>query len=141
MTRILVCLDASPRASVVLERAVTLARATGARITLLRVVGLPHGTVLPSEALSMSPSEIVELWVRDAERDLASVRAARADDLVEATLAKVGSPWSAIVATAREIGADLIVIGSHGYEPIDHVLGTTAAKVVNHADRSVLVVR
>jgi nucleotide-binding universal stress UspA family protein len=36
---------------------------------------------------------------------------------------------------------DLIVIGSHGYGALDHVLGTTAAKVVNHADRSVLVVR
>ena len=36
---------------------------------------------------------------------------------------------------------DLIVIGSHGYGAIDRVLGTTAAKVVNHADRTVLVVR
>jgi nucleotide-binding universal stress UspA family protein len=36
---------------------------------------------------------------------------------------------------------DLIVIGSHGYDALDRLLGTTAAKVVNHADRSVLVVR
>jgi nucleotide-binding universal stress UspA family protein len=42
---------------------------------------------------------------------------------------------------ARAIGADLIVIGSHGYGGLDRVLGTTAARVVNHADRSVLVVR
>jgi nucleotide-binding universal stress UspA family protein len=42
---------------------------------------------------------------------------------------------------ARELSVDLIAIGSHGYSPVDHVLGTTAAKVVNHADRSVLVVR
>ena len=35
----------------------------------------------------------------------------------------------------------LIVIGSHGYGGIDHLLGTTAARVVNHADRPVLVVR
>ncbi|HVU00723.1 MAG TPA: universal stress protein [Polyangiaceae bacterium] len=32
-------------------------------------------------------------------------------------------------------------MGSHGYGTLDRVLGTTAAKVVNHAARSVLVVR
>jgi nucleotide-binding universal stress UspA family protein len=35
----------------------------------------------------------------------------------------------------------LIVIGSHGYGGLDRVLGTTAARVVNHALCSVLVVR
>ena len=141
MKRILACLDASPRASIVLERATAIARATGAKLTLLRVVGLPRGTVLPVEALSMSPNEIVELWRRDAERDLEAARAGLPPDLVESAVAKVGSPWFTIVSSARELGADLIVVGSHGYEPVDHLLGTTAAKVVNHADRSVLVVR
>jgi nucleotide-binding universal stress UspA family protein len=35
----------------------------------------------------------------------------------------------------------MIVIGSHDYRLIDRIIGTTAAKVVNHADRPVLVVR
>jgi nucleotide-binding universal stress UspA family protein len=35
----------------------------------------------------------------------------------------------------------LIVIGAHGYGIVDRILGTTAGRVVNHADRSVLVVR
>jgi nucleotide-binding universal stress UspA family protein len=39
---------------------------------------------------------------------------------------------------AREV---LIVIGSHGFSGIDRLLGTTAGRVVNHADRSVIVVR
>jgi nucleotide-binding universal stress UspA family protein len=42
---------------------------------------------------------------------------------------------------ARSVEADLIVIGSHGYAGFDRLLGTTAAKVVNHAHCSVLVVR
>jgi nucleotide-binding universal stress UspA family protein len=33
------------------------------------------------------------------------------------------------------------VIGAHGYGKLDRMLGTTAAKVVNHADRNVLIVR
>ena len=56
-------------------------------------------------------------------------------------LVRTGSPWSAICAAAREHDADLIVLGAHGYDAVDHILGTTAAKVVNHADRSVLVVK
>jgi hypothetical protein len=42
---------------------------------------------------------------------------------------------------AKELDVDLIAIGSHGYPSIDRLLGTVAAKVVNHADRNVLVVR
>ncbi len=53
----------------------------------------------------------------------------------------LGVPWQAVCKAAVDEKADLIVIGSHGYGGIDHLLGTTAAKVVNHADRPVLVVR
>ncbi|HJZ85781.1 MAG TPA: universal stress protein [Polyangia bacterium] len=53
----------------------------------------------------------------------------------------IGTAWQVICRTARELDADLIVIGSHGYGGIERVLGTTAARVVNHADRSVLVAR
>ncbi len=51
------------------------------------------------------------------------------------------APWDGICRAAREHDADMIVIGSHGYGALDRLLGTTAAKVVNHADRNVLVVR
>ena len=42
---------------------------------------------------------------------------------------------------AREEDVDLIVLGSHGFDVLDRIVGTIAAKVVNHADRAVLVVR
>jgi nucleotide-binding universal stress UspA family protein len=51
-----------------------------------------------------------------------------------------GQPWRDIVSTASRLDVDLVVIGSHGYSGWDRVLGTTAGKVANHADRSVLVV-
>jgi universal stress protein F len=62
-------------------------------------------------------------------------------ELLDGCSAQVGVAWDAICAAAREHDVDLIVIGSHGYRILDRLLGTTAAKVVNHADRSVLVVR
>ncbi|HEY3667075.1 MAG TPA: universal stress protein, partial [Polyangiaceae bacterium] len=49
-------------------------------------------------------------------------------------------PWKMILEVAQDFEVDLIVIGSHGYKGWDHVLGTTAGKVVNHADRNVFVV-
>jgi nucleotide-binding universal stress UspA family protein len=141
MKRILVCLDPSPRAAQVLERASALARASGAKMILFRAVGLQHDGQVPPEALAMSPEALVELWRRNAERDLEAVCGGLPPDLVASIAVHVGSPWSAICKAAHELDVDLIAIGSHGYDPVGHFLGTTATKVVNHADRAVLVVR
>ena len=139
MKRILVALDRSPRAETVLARATTVAQSTGAELYLFHAVSIP--VEVPPEAFTSSPNELVERWRSDAVRDLEKRAAAVDPKLVTHVLARTGSPWSAICASAKEHDVDLIVIGSHGYDAIDHVLGTTASKVVNHADRSVLVVR
>ena len=52
-----------------------------------------------------------------------------------------GTVYEEILRIAREIGSDLIVIGSHRPELKDYLLGPNAARVVRHADCSVLVVR
>jgi nucleotide-binding universal stress UspA family protein len=52
-----------------------------------------------------------------------------------------GTIYEVILDKAREIGADLIVMTSHRPELKDYLLGPNAARVVRHADISVLVVR
>ena len=53
-----------------------------------------------------------------------------------------GDPRSAIVDEAEEWGADLIVVGSHGYTGLKRwLLGSVAQSVVGHAPCSVEVVR
>lgn len=53
-----------------------------------------------------------------------------------------GSPDSRIVEAAEEFGADLIVVGSHGYNRWERLLlGSVSDSVVHHAPCSVLVVR
>jgi nucleotide-binding universal stress UspA family protein len=53
-----------------------------------------------------------------------------------------GSPDSRIVETAEEMGADMIVLGSHGYKRWERLLlGSVSNSVVHHAHCSVLVVR
>jgi nucleotide-binding universal stress UspA family protein len=53
-----------------------------------------------------------------------------------------GSPDSRIVETAEEVGADIVILGSHGYKRWERLLlGSVSSSVVHHAHCSVLVVR
>jgi nucleotide-binding universal stress UspA family protein len=141
MRRIVVGLDGSSRSGGVLDAAVALAKAHGGKITLVRGVGLP-------------PDVPQDFW-KATDEPLIDVLCNRARGYLEGCLAKVpaemratnpmqvvvGVPWQAVCDTARAAEADLVVIGSHGYGGLDRLLGTTAAKVVNHANCTVLVVR
>jgi nucleotide-binding universal stress UspA family protein len=138
MKRILVCLDTSPRAPMVLAAAHDLARRTGAKLALFRSVGLPPE--IDKEWLAISPNDVVGELEKRAKADLEKLAADEKGD-VDGVYVRVGTPWDAICTEAKILDVDLIAIGSHGYSVIDRVIGTTAAKVVNHADRSVLVVR
>ncbi len=53
-----------------------------------------------------------------------------------------GNPGETIVEQAKEINADLIVVGARGHSTVDRILlGSTSDFVATHADRSVLIVR
>ncbi|HUG17734.1 MAG TPA: universal stress protein [Planctomycetaceae bacterium] len=55
---------------------------------------------------------------------------------------RVGNPGLEIADYAAEIGADLIVIPSHGYHGVKRlVLGSVAERVIRHASCDVLVLR
>lgn len=139
MKRILVGLDTSPRAKDVLAAAVDLAQRTGSKLRLLRIVSMPPE--LPANLWSLPPTQVTETILATARRELDEAARGVPPELLEGASAQVGVPWDAICAAAREHDADLVVIGSHGYGILDRLLGTTAAKIVNHSDRSVLVVR
>jgi universal stress protein F len=139
MKRMLVCLDASPRAPFILQSAVELAGQIGASVHLFRAVTLP--SELPSDLYTVSPNELPNILMACAGKELLELAAAVPADRMGGVLTHVGSPWDGICTAARTHDIDLIVIGSHGYSALDRLLGTTAAKVVNHADRSVLIVR
>ena len=67
----------------------------------------------------------------------------RANDLVAVrTTILIGDPGLEIADHAKRIGADLIVIPSHGYHGVKRlVLGSVAERVIRHATCSVLVLR
>jgi len=139
MKRILVCLDASPRASSVLQTAADLATKTGAKLVLLRSVGLP--AEIDQEFYVHAAQSMTEMLVDKAKKDLDALSKGTPPGLIEGYDVHIGTPWDTICREAKARDCDLVVVGSHGYSGIDRILGTTAAKVVNHCEVSVLVVR
>jgi nucleotide-binding universal stress UspA family protein len=139
MKRILVALDGSARASLVLQAAASLAELTGAKLVLFRSIGLPAD--VPREVVVQSSLRLEDVLRDTANAELANLAKTVRPQLVEGIETRIGTAWDTIVREARDLAADLIVIGSHGYSGIDRLLGTTAGKVANHADRNVLIVR
>ena len=139
MKRILVCLDASPRAPFVFATAAKLAGQIGARLCLLRAIGLPPE--INRELLVRAAADILVTMTNEAKRDLEALAKKHPLVEIEGIHVHVGTPWDTICREAKELECDIVMLGSHGYSGFDRILGTTAAKVVNHCDRSVFVVR
>jgi nucleotide-binding universal stress UspA family protein len=75
----------------------------------------------------------------NVERALAVLRAAGA---TATGRTPVGRPYEAIRAVAREVGADLIVVGRRGLGGVERLLlGSTSERVAGFADCPVLIVR
>jgi nucleotide-binding universal stress UspA family protein len=136
--RILVGLGDSEGAAIVREYAVALARSVGAKLRLFHAVDLP--TVVPADMMAQYPT--TDSALREAaDRALKAHAAQVPSEVSDGFGAGTGEPWRAIAAEAHNYGAQLIVVGSRRSTLRDRLLGTTAAKLVNRANRSVLVVR
>jgi len=139
MPTVLVAVDLSPRSAAVVESASALAAHMGARILLVHVV-------TPTPGPSVSVGDITSQTITDrlrvlAEQELEVLAKAIAPNVATERRVLTGYPWQTVCKLAESESADLVVIGAHGYSQLDRMLGTTAARVVNHVDRPVLVVR
>lgn len=130
-------LDESPTAIQVFETAVVLARLVGAQVHLLRVVAMDPAF---PPAAHVVPDGLEKKLLADGLAALQGFMAGAAGVDFAPARVVIGDPWRCILEAATQIGADVIVMGSHRYHGMDRVLGTVAAKVVNHATRNVLVV-
>jgi nucleotide-binding universal stress UspA family protein len=139
MNRILVALDGSPRGPAVLATAVDLAKKANAKLVLYRAVGIP--AEMPPDLWRHPEATLLDVLRDNAEKYLDKCAAEVPAELLEGKRVGVGAPWQAVCDEAEREHFDLFVIGSHGYRGLDRVLGTTAAKIVNHAPCSVYVVR
>jgi nucleotide-binding universal stress UspA family protein len=139
MKRILVGLDGSERSPGVLATARRIADAQGATIVLVRGVGLPPD--VPQDFWKTTDEPLLEVLRHRSKAYLDDMAAGIPAAQLDRCEVLIGAPWQVLCDAAHRFEVDLIVVGSHGYAGLDRLLGTTAAKVVNHADCSVLVVR
>jgi nucleotide-binding universal stress UspA family protein len=134
---VLAAIDGSEFAAHALEVASSLATAMAAQIALVHVVEPTFAgseTGVPAEQL---------LAVRRADgKALLDTAAATIPAQAQCwKFLREGTPWSEIVASAREWPADLIVIGTHGRSGLSRlVFGSTAEGVTRHAPCPVVVV-
>jgi nucleotide-binding universal stress UspA family protein len=137
---IVVPIDFSPESKKALRYASRLAAQTGAALRLVHVVEpAPFLNDLANVALVRSDKEV-------AQEAAVKLQCLAHDEVEEQTPVqaevRVGKPHNEIVSLAKVLGADLIVIATHGYSGLKHaILGSTAERVVRHATCPVLVVR
>lgn len=135
---ILVPIDFSATSTKALQYAIRMAEQFGAKIVLMNVV---EPIVTPDFAYPMmlEPDKIKAA----AKEKLESLgRGIRVPGLIGRCVVRSGAPFAEIADVARALKVDLIILATHGYTGLKHVLlGSTAERVVRHVPCPVLIVR
>lgn len=134
--RMLVSLDGSGFSEEILGPALDLARATGARVSLLEVVTRSGGLVRLIRAGERS--------AESAERSLREVRSRIPQEYgsVDVRVVEEGNPAAGIVKETRREDVDLVAMATHGRGGLRRlVLGSVAESVVRGAQVPVLLFR
>jgi nucleotide-binding universal stress UspA family protein len=133
---VLVATDGSVNSSAAAAKAVDFAVSYGGRVVALSVLDVPDEFYAEAPAVVDQLIEKARGYV-EAVADLA----ARAG-VVCTEAVREGASAAAIVQLAKEEGAGVIVMGSHGRTGLARLLmGSVTEKVIGHASCPVLVVR
>lgn len=139
--RVLVPVDFSEPAAKALQYAASFARQFNAKITVLHVCPVPYypaemGGFPTTIPVNEPPAGVIKKQLDSLARRLIPA------ELRDRNLIRVGPAFDEICNAARKLKTDLIVIATHGYKGLKHImLGSTAERVVRHAPCPVLVVR
>lgn len=139
LKNILVPIDFSDCSKKALAYAVPYAKEFGAQITLLYVAQFHYAAC----ELDSAEAPVKEAQHRArASRELSKLAKEIPSDLNTKIAVASGKPFVEIVFSAKSLGADLIIIGTHGaMGQHRESLGSTAERVIRYADCPVLIVR
>jgi nucleotide-binding universal stress UspA family protein len=139
--KILVAVDLSSQSATVADYAVCFAKTLGAEIMAVYIAPSSSqyvGFHVPASSIENFTGEVI----KGAEQSMKDFIAEKFQGV--RTQGKVVSGYAAeeIIEQAREYGADMIVMGTHGRVGLDRILfGSVAEKVVKTSTVPVLTVR
>jgi nucleotide-binding universal stress UspA family protein len=143
LKRILFATDFSKASERAFDEAIEVAKYRGAELVIAHAYQPP--AVAPTDAyLSAAMYEELDTKLRDAALQQLErfVRAARSRGATAKPLLLAGPAYDAILDGAREQGAGLIVMGTHGRTgPARFFVGSVASRVTSSAPCPVLTVR
>ncbi len=142
MKKILIALDYDPTAQKVAEQGYSFAKAMGAEVILMHVVTDPtyytsteyspimgFGGYMDVAQLYPVPTDGLKLA---SQHYLEKTKHHLKDDTIR-TIVKEGDIADSILEAAKEVHADIIVMGSHSRKWLeDIVIGSVAKDVLNH---------
>lgn len=127
--RILAATDFSTRSDRALRRAVLLARAAKATLTLVHAVDDDRPAYLID-----SQRDAAATLLRETAATIADVDGVAADFAIAA-----GDAFAAILQASDDVNADLVVVGPHRRQLLDMFIGTTAERTIRRSRRPVLM--
>jgi glycine betaine transporter len=138
---ILVPVDFSEYAEHALDYAIALAAKLDAKVHLLNVIGIPALGV-PELGVALSAG-MMDTIVKDNQAALDKlVSARRTKASIGEVMLRTGDARDLIVRACEEVGADLIVMGTHGRRGVSRaLLGSVAESVLRTAPCPVLTIR
>lgn len=148
--RVLLAVDGSECSNAAVEEIASRPWPQGTSVQVVSVIHLPF-TPTPEvwmlstsdyAAMEQRGREQAEVAINSASLRLRESNAARETPLTLSGNAIVGHAEETIIETAKAWGADLVVLGSHGYGGLQRfLLGSVSQAVASHAPCSVEVVR
>jgi nucleotide-binding universal stress UspA family protein len=149
MNKIIVGVDFSPESELAARQAIEIARHTGGEVVLVHCGATVEMPSLPEdappsgrEAFNAYRSTLADILAGHRE-ELSSLRERLSGQgpVVSQTLIE-GFPDTALCEAARQTGADLVVVGTHGRTGLRwFFLGSVAGSVVRTCETNVLVAR
>jgi nucleotide-binding universal stress UspA family protein len=143
--KILLAIDGSPCSDAAVEEVTRRPWPAGSSLKVLTVFEPPVVPTPETWAVPASYYEEIDAALRKQGQNIidSALQKLKANKTLSLTsLMMFGSPRSVIVDEAESWGADLIVVGSHGYSTWKRLLlGSVSQAVVSHAKCSVEVVR
>jgi universal stress protein A len=137
-SKILACIDITGEEEQVVQRAMQVAAASDAALSMVHVVR-------PLNYLYAGDFPVDVLGIQEEIQQQAKARMQELAQKLSLQNSQqyvfVGSPQREIHRLAKDIKADLIVIGTHGQHGVGLLLGSTANAVLHGTPCDVLVVR